>query len=95
MKQFNLSEYDNLSTQINLSSNEIFNIIQQYPLNFIQVRDNSVEWGMQLPMFVPSFYEFILRNSNIPTQIEYFENYLSINSDFFLKNNYNPEILNE
>lgn len=94
MKLFNLKDYDDLSNQINLSSNEIFNIIQRYQLNFIQVRDKTVEWGMRLPMFVPSFYDFILTHSNIPTQLEYFENYLSLNSDFFKNNNYNEEILN-
>lgn len=94
MKLFNPNEFSNLALEIKLNSAEIVNDIQNYTLSFIQEKNTTVEWNMYLPMFVPAFYEFLLRTSKIPTQIEYYKNYLNINTIFFSENNFNHEIIN-
>lgn len=93
MKVFDSNEFSNLTSDISLTSTEVFDIIKQYKLNFISARNKTVEWDMYLPMFVPSFYEFILRENNIPTQLEYYQNYLNINNDFFSEQKFNEELM--
>jgi hypothetical protein len=89
MKTFKPSEYDNEAEVIHMSSERIESSINLYPLDFIQLRVKSVEWGMELPMFVPSFYDFILNNYRIPMQVEYWVHYQRSNDEWFKRNRLN------
>lgn len=93
MKLFNPANYSNLIAQINLTSKDICSIIQYFDLSFIRVKSQDVEC-MALPNFVTSFYDFVLRSNTIPTQIDYFDNYLNINSRYFSDNVFDGDIMN-
>lgn len=67
----NIFNLNNMLDQIPISKIEVENQIRSFNLEFIQVRDYSVEWLMNFPMFVPSFYEYIIDSVRIPTQSEY------------------------
>jgi hypothetical protein len=63
-----------------LSSKEIEEQIEKYPLKFLQVRDERVEWGIPFPMFVTTFRCLMERNDRIPSQDEFVENYFADNA---------------
>lgn len=86
IKKFNIEDYPDLLCQINLSSDQIVNQIANYRLTFLNVHNRTVEWGMRLPMFVPSFYGFIKEFLRVPNQDEFFRHYLDLNSAFFKSN---------
>ena len=83
MHIFNNQDYPNLLPQIHLSSNQIKELVANYNLSFSQERNNFVEWKMKLPMFVDSFYDFIVSKQSIPNQNESFDYYLKFNKSFF------------
>lgn len=86
-KIFSVENYSNLLKSISLTSDDIRNQIEGYKLPFPQERNNEVEWGIKLPMFVDSFYAYIVENQTIPTQKEAFDYYLHYNKDFFIELN--------
>lgn len=93
MYTFSLSSYPSILGQIKLSSSDIVQQVSTYRLQFIQVRNQRVEWGIRLPMFVPSFYDFIIVNNIIPTQEQFYEKYLLDNKDFFVQQNFSEEFM--
>jgi len=82
-KIFYVENYSNLLKSISLTSDDIRNQIVGYKLTFPQERNNELEWGIKLPMFVDSFYAYIVEYQTIPTQKEAFDYYLQYNKDFF------------
>lgn len=82
MHTFDLNNYPNLLPSISLSSNEIKEVVSLYKLQFYPERNKEVEWGIKLPMFVYSFYDFIVKNQKMPNQQELYDYYLAINKDF-------------
>ena len=72
---------DNLLDEINIASYEIEEQIKDYELEFLSVRDNQVEWRMKFPIFVRSFYNYILEHKVIPSQSGFFQYYVNENKD--------------
>ncbi|MCP4649616.1 MAG: TaqI family restriction endonuclease [PVC group bacterium] len=83
MNKFLSEAYPNKLDLIKLTSMEIEDQISNYTLTFIQVRRNDVEWGMKFPMFVISFYSFLIQKGNMPSQDDFWEHYLAENSRWF------------
>lgn len=80
---YDIALYPDLLDSIALTSESIMSQIQNYKLDFPKIRDERVEWKMGFPIFVDSFYEYILLNSVIPSQFDFYEYYLSYNDSFF------------
>jgi len=70
---------ENRLDKIRLSSTQIEEQITDYSLSFPSTRRRDVEWGMKLPMFVPSFHKYVIGRGVIPRQNEFWELYLSDN----------------
>jgi hypothetical protein len=64
-----------------LSSKEIEDQIKGYKLTFIDVRDERIEWGMRLPMFVDTFDKLVQTNRRIPSQDQFVKRYFEDNSE--------------
>ena len=76
-------EYPNLLPEISLPSNEIKDAVSAYKLTFLRERNQEVEWGIKLPMFVDAFYSYLVSNQAIPDQKVFFDYYLQYNKDYF------------
>ena len=83
----NFLDYNKLSLQ------QIRKFIRTAPYENIKVKNHIVEWKLNLPVFLYSFYKFIYKNNRIPTQEEYYHYYLSENKLYFQQNNFSNEIL--
>lgn len=83
MHTFDIQNYPNLLPSISLTSSEIKDAISNYSLVFSKEKNQEVEWGIKLPMFVDAFYNYIVTKHQIPSQEDYFEYYLDFNKDFF------------
>ena len=90
---FRIDRYENLLPRIRLTSEEIVIQVSEYHLDFPQERNQFVEWGVKLPMFVTPFYEFIQNCNMIPTQEEAFRYYLSSNEEYFSHKQFSDEIM--
>lgn len=93
MKIFKKENYENLIPQLDLTLEEICETIETFQLTFIQIKNKLVEWELDLPMFVPSFYDFIINEKKIPSQTQFYENYLKLNTSYFSNNNFDEEIM--
>jgi len=91
MKLFNPNHFENLYEKISLTPNQIEEMIKGYSLVFPQVRNKDVEWGIQFPMFIPTFYSCVLSLQRIPKQNEFWELYRTEHK--MILENYNDEIL--
>ena len=78
--ELKIDDYPNLLNEIKLSSKDILNQIINYSLEFDSYKNKEVEWGMKLPMFIDSFYPFVLKNNKIPTQNEFWDYYVKANN---------------
>jgi hypothetical protein len=83
MKQFITTDYPNLLDSVNISSNDIQTQISSYRLTFLNTRNDTVEWGMQLPMFLPCFYDYLITHQSILNQIDFYNYYLEVNKKYF------------
>jgi len=63
-----------------LSSKEIEKQIENYKLDFPQVRDERIEWGTKLPMFVATFNKLIQEKGAVPSQDDFVKRYFEDNS---------------
>ena len=91
MHTFQKHNYPNLLQQINISSRDIQTVVAKYKLEFSKEKNQEVEWGIKLPIFVDAFYNFITDNQRIPSQQEFFQHYLFYNHLFFSNLN-RPEL---
>lgn len=57
--ELDLSRYNNFLDFTNLTVKDILNDIQSFKLNFIPVRNATVEWGLKLAPFIKYFYGLI------------------------------------
>ena len=76
--RIDISKYENLLDKIELSSNNVLDQILGYPLVFDNYKNDEVEWKVKLPMFLDSFYPFVLKLSKVPTQEELWVHYLTL-----------------
>lgn len=88
---YRADEYPNLLDSIPGNSDTLHRQIKNYPLQFFPKRNRQVEWEIQFPMFVKSFYEFILREHRIPTQQEFHAYYCK--DIFFRDHRFSEEIM--
>jgi hypothetical protein len=63
-----------------LSSREIEKQIENYKLDFPQVRDERIEWNTKLPMFVATFNKLIQEKGVVPSQDNFVKRYFEDNS---------------
>jgi hypothetical protein len=94
MKLLIIEEYKNIFDYVDLDVETIENKIQNYELNFSNIKNDIVEWKMKFPMFLNSFYKKIYQSNTIPTQTEFWADYLMDNLPFFEKNKYGEDIMN-
>lgn len=92
-KLFRREDFPDLLEKINLTSSSIVKQIENFHLTFSKERNNLVEWGMQLPMFVPAFYDFVLQFERVPDQSEFFNHYISSNAERFTPDNFDSGLM--
>jgi hypothetical protein len=63
-----------------LSAHEIEEQVKNFHLRFLPLRDERIEWGMKLPMFVDTFNFLIAKNSKVPSQDEFVDAYFQDNA---------------
>ena len=93
MEKIMLSDYPNHLDQIKLSSKQIEDQVQVYDLIFSRIKNRTVEWGMQFPMFIPSFYEYVIEKNSIPSQEVFFNQYLGDHKEWFAQNKLSGDIM--
>jgi hypothetical protein len=93
MKNLDINYYPSLLDHLNISSNDVRNIIKDYNLFFPQVRNENVEWRIAFPIFLTPFYKFVYLNNNVLNQNDFYEYYLSENKKYFDENIFEAEIL--
>ncbi len=92
-KLYKPTDYKDVLVHISLSSDEIRKKIASYHLVFSKVHNNTVEWGMKLPMFARAFYGYIFKLKDVPTQQQFFDFYIQFNKDFFSKANLDSSLM--
>jgi len=93
MKKLEIDNYPNLLDHININTEEIFEQLKGFKLNFFNVRNSEAEWKISFPMFLTPFYKFIYLNNSIIDQENYFQYYLSENKDYFSEKVFSQEIM--
>lgn len=91
--ELNINNYKNFLDYNLLTSEQLLSMIEVIPLEFLNIRNQQVEWNMQFPMFIKPFYDFVYRHKEIPTQEGYFDFYIQKNSDFFDNANLNDVLI--
>ncbi len=87
MKIFKTNNYPNLLPNIQLTSSDICNQIKNYNIPIWNINLDEVEDNKNgLPMFIKSFYNYILQHQKIPKSKEFYNHYLDYNIEYF-KNN--------
>lgn len=92
-KIFKPSDYKDVLKHISLSSEEMKERIASFRLSFLNIHNETVEWGMKIPMFARPFYVYIFRKNDIPTQEGFFNYYMLFNKDFFSDNSFDDDII--
>lgn len=93
MANLNIEKYSNHLNLFNISSKEIETQLLSFKLEFLQTRNQIVEWEIRFPIFLNSFYKYIYNSKKIPSQIEFYEYYLSNNKQWFDKNSITNELM--
>ena len=87
MKTFKPNNYPNLLPEIHLTSNDICNQIKNYNIPLWDIRLEEVEDNKNgLPMFIKSFYNYVLMYQKIPDSKQFYKHYLEYNSEYFENN---------
>jgi hypothetical protein len=86
-----IDDLGNFFDLISLSYKDVEGQIAGFQLIFDQTRNQKVEWAIKLPMFVPSFYEFVKANNTVPSQNEYWAFYVEKNRDYLVNLNLSQE----
>lgn len=93
MKELNTNDYGNFLDHLKLSSDEIYEMIEGYELEFPKEKNEESEWRTKFPIFLYPFYKYIFLNGIIPRQNEFYEFYLKENKNHFEENKYSDEIM--
>lgn len=91
MQKINLEKYNNLLDTFKMTDTDIINQLSNYKLEFHQTRNERVEWNVQLPTFIVSFYNYLKIYSSLPSQEEFYNFYINQNADFFIKEDFNDD----
>ena len=89
----NILNYENLLNMINISSKEIEKQISEIKLLFFDIRNDLIEYKMHVPIFVYPFYNFIVREKRLPTQEEYWNEYINVNKEWFAKTSLSEDLI--
>jgi hypothetical protein len=73
----------NTFDHIRFNEEDVENQISTYKLVFLHNRNRFIEWNVRLPMFVTSFYQYVLEKQAVPKQDEYWKFYLTDNTAYF------------
>ena len=92
-KTFKETDFKDLLRDIKLTSSDIFNTVYKYDIPIWDIRLEEIENDYKLPMFIHSFYSYILLNKSIPTSDEFFTYYKELNKDFFKTNHYSSYLM--
>jgi len=76
-----IENLENLLDMINFTYEELEMQISRYKLCFSDYRNDKIEWEEKLPLFVPSFYNYIKKYGCVPAQENYYEFYFLENND--------------
>ena len=88
---FHPDDYPDLLKSIRLDAAGIKATVKNYSLRFLDIKDDFVEWKLNLPPFAEAFYQYILSENNIPPQSAFFDFYMQSNASYFAQ----KEILKE
>ena len=81
MRPFPLpNPYPNLLANVSTTAADVAQRVAGYPLTFLPIKDQQVEWEVAWPSFVYTFYSHL---DPIPTQAEFWAHYLADNALFF------------
>jgi len=92
-KTFKEIDFKDLLQDIKLTSSDIFNTVYKYDIPIWNIRLEEIENDYKLPMFIHSFYSYILKYQVIPTSDEFFTYYKELNKDFFKANHYSSYLM--
>lgn len=93
MRELNIYLYPNLLPGINLTATEVERQIAQYKLTFSPLRNPVVEWASEFPMFLPSFYRYVIAHQSVPSQEDFWNLYLTDNSMWFQGEHPSDEVM--
>jgi hypothetical protein len=91
MKVFDHTKYDNLLGILQYDHKSVESWLSQYNLWFIRQINETVEKGMDLPMFVYAFYRYLYKQKCLPTQEQLYQEY--IKHDYFKGKNLSEDIM--
>ena len=83
----------NILTMLGFSSSDVEKDLRTYKLQFSSTRRNDMEWGIQTPSFIDTFYQLSVGLQKVPSQEEYWHYYLQEYSAWFTAQNFSPEQL--
>lgn len=83
IRELHIADYPNLLEELHFTSDEIKKKLADFHLEFIQMRNEEVEHGIKVPLFVPAFYDCIKNFEYLPSPEESFGYYLDFNKDEF------------
>lgn len=86
-----ITKYSNTLSQISLTVKEIEQQLETYDLQFSPIRNTKVEGFTNAPMFLYSFYAFLINANKIPTQKEYWENYIDRAKEWLDQHGFNND----
>lgn len=84
--QITLDDYKNFLDQLeDMNYEDVEKDIEGMKLNFDNYRNPFIEWKLSIPIFLKSFYRFVLYKKRIPTQEEFYKLYSEDNKDWYNK----------
>ena len=86
-----IDNLENCFDLIKFTCKDVEEQIKTYQLVFDQTRNEKVEWRLKLPMFVPSFYNYVKSKNSIPNQNDYWRFYVSENKNYLTSLNLSKE----
>lgn len=76
-------EFKNTSDLVTLTSTQVEETVKGYKLVFFPENSYKIERKTKLPMFVPAFYDWVIKQKSVPTQDEFWLHYLKKNKKYF------------
>ena len=79
MKELDINKFSNHLDLLKITLKEIEDSLKKISLTFPLHKNERIEWGIRLPIFLNSFYKFIFNKQKLPTQEEFYNYYISEN----------------
>ena len=88
----NIDNYPNIFlNRMQLTSQDVSNMVGSYPLTFFKTKDQKVEDSNSMPPFIDAFYTYIFMHQRILNQKDFYEYYISFKNNHNLLQEYSVE----